>query len=55
MYDKWWLLLDIMPMSYLWQPVIPSQVIQQKVEEPQTAVFALIGDHQCGVLMVDAE
>ena len=32
------------PKSYLWQPVIASPVIQQtKMEEPQTAVSALLG------------
>ena len=32
------------PKSYLWQPVIASPVIQQtKMEEPQTAVTALLG------------
>ncbi len=32
------------PKSYLWQPVIASPVIQQtKIEEPQTAVSALLG------------
>ena len=32
------------PKSCLWQPVIASSVIQQtKMEEPQTAVSALLG------------
>ena len=32
------------PKSYLWQPVIVSPVIQQtKMDEPQTAVSALLG------------
>ena len=32
------------PKSYLWQPVIASPVIQQtRMEEPQTAVFGLVG------------
>ena len=39
------------PKSYFQQPVIASPVIQQKGWRATDSCFALIGAHQCGVLM----
>ena len=40
--------------SYLWQPLIASQVIQQTDGRATDSCFGLIGPRQCGVLMVIA-